>query len=212
MVQAAVHRAREASLRLARILDARRPAATRVWKPALGMVVVFFMGCLAVLPHAPQFVAVDRGMNDRGVNDPGANARALNDGYSAAVAGPSLSTVAVVPASFHTNIRINSGALGAHRTSAKRKAVHTFLPAREMAGVQLAARLNLNDALAAEELMAIHAVSAHENVPEFRTLVFVETSRYATADATYWSVQVWQMTVPSAMAARLARMPVAHKI
>ena len=61
MAQAAVHRAREASLRLAQILDKNRPAATRVWKPALGIVGVFSIFCLALLPLAPQFVAFDRG-------------------------------------------------------------------------------------------------------------------------------------------------------
>src|ERR1700688_3889711 len=61
MAQAAVHRAREASLRLAQILDKNRPAATRVWKPALGIVGVFSIFCLALLPLAPQVVAFDRG-------------------------------------------------------------------------------------------------------------------------------------------------------
>ena len=41
MAQAAVHRAREASLRLAQILDKNRPAATRVWKPALAWSALF---------------------------------------------------------------------------------------------------------------------------------------------------------------------------
>jgi len=41
MAQAAVHRAREASLRLAQILDINRPVVTRVWKPALGMAELF---------------------------------------------------------------------------------------------------------------------------------------------------------------------------
>src|SRR5271156_5651252 len=59
MVQAAVNRAREASLRLARILDHNRPKATRIWKPALGVVAVFSMVCLVALPHVPQFVAFD---------------------------------------------------------------------------------------------------------------------------------------------------------
>ncbi len=46
MAHAAVHRAREASLRLAQILDKNRPATTRVWKPALGMVGAFSVVCL----------------------------------------------------------------------------------------------------------------------------------------------------------------------
>ena len=53
MAQAAVHRAQEASLRLAQILDTNRPAATRIWKPALGMLASFSVVCLALLPQAP---------------------------------------------------------------------------------------------------------------------------------------------------------------
>ncbi len=46
MAQAAVHRAREASLRLAQILDASRPDTKHVWKPALGLVGVFALVCM----------------------------------------------------------------------------------------------------------------------------------------------------------------------
>src|SRR5260370_37561886 len=46
MAQAAVHRAHEAALRLAPILDKNRAVGTRVWKPAAGMVRAFFLACL----------------------------------------------------------------------------------------------------------------------------------------------------------------------
>src|SRR5258708_21311281 len=55
MAQAAVHRAHEASLRLAQILDKNPPATTRGWKPALCMVSVFFTLCPALLLHEPPF-------------------------------------------------------------------------------------------------------------------------------------------------------------
>jgi beta-lactamase regulating signal transducer with metallopeptidase domain len=211
MVQAAVHRAREASLRLARILDAKRPAATRVWKPALGMVAVFFVGCLALLPHAPQFVAVDRGVNDAGI-------LATTTGQGNAVAvGQQFSPLAgVIPASFHTD----RAASVTRRVTATPKLASAHLRTKEVAGSQIsepraiARRMNSDDAATSEGLVAINfnAVAAEENMPEFRTLVFIETSQYRTGDATVWSVQVWQVTMPSAMAARLARLPVAHKI
>jgi beta-lactamase regulating signal transducer with metallopeptidase domain len=62
MAQAAVGRAREASLRVAQILSKSRPAATRVWTPAVGVIGVFSLVCLAALPHAPQLIAFDRGL------------------------------------------------------------------------------------------------------------------------------------------------------
>ena len=59
MAQAAVHRAREASLRVAQILDAGRPNTRHVWKPALGFVGAFSLLCLTVVPRVPQFVAFE---------------------------------------------------------------------------------------------------------------------------------------------------------
>lgn len=57
MAQAAISHARDTSLRLARILDVHRPSATRVFKPALGVMAVFVVLCLAVLPETPTLIA-----------------------------------------------------------------------------------------------------------------------------------------------------------
>src|SRR6202795_3604449 len=89
MAQAAVHRAREASLRLAQILDKNRPASTRVWKPAVAMVGAFSVACLVALPLAPQFVAFDRG----------ALASHSDPVYSAAVSLPSFPSSSLPSAS-----------------------------------------------------------------------------------------------------------------
>jgi len=59
MAQAIVHRAHEASDRLARILDKNRPAASGISKPALGLVGTFVVLCVAMLPQTPQFVAFE---------------------------------------------------------------------------------------------------------------------------------------------------------
>ena len=59
MAQAIVHRAREASLRLARILDKNRPSGGRISKPALGLVGTFAAICVVMLPHSPDLVAFE---------------------------------------------------------------------------------------------------------------------------------------------------------
>jgi beta-lactamase regulating signal transducer with metallopeptidase domain len=59
LAQALVHRAREASLRLARILDPSRASSRPVWIPVAGLVGVFSVACLMVAPRAPQFVAFE---------------------------------------------------------------------------------------------------------------------------------------------------------
>ena len=60
MAQAFVHRARETSMRLARILDKQRPVATRVSKPALVLVGTFAVLCAAILPDAPPVVSFEK--------------------------------------------------------------------------------------------------------------------------------------------------------
>src|ERR1035441_4971653 len=95
MAQAAVRRAHEATLRLARILDSNRPMATRVWKPALGMIGAFAVVCLMALPMAPQFVAFDRGAG--AAEYLAASHQSANESEPAAEAA--LRGAAVVPAS-----------------------------------------------------------------------------------------------------------------
>jgi BlaR1 peptidase M56 len=57
MAQAAVSRVRQTSQRVAQILDVNRPNATRIWKPALGMVAAFAMVCVGLLPRRPELVS-----------------------------------------------------------------------------------------------------------------------------------------------------------
>jgi beta-lactamase regulating signal transducer with metallopeptidase domain len=58
LAQAAVSRVRQTSLRVAKILDVNRPrATTRVWKPAVSLIGVFAIACLASLTRAPKLVA-----------------------------------------------------------------------------------------------------------------------------------------------------------
>jgi beta-lactamase regulating signal transducer with metallopeptidase domain len=162
MAQAAVHRAREASLRLAQILDKNRPVATRVWKPALGMVGAFSMICLMALPHAPQFVAFDRGMM----------ASNSDHGYSAAVSESSLRpsfqfplpTTAVIPAALRTG---ESSSVG---TTAK--VVHTRAVAGHRPAPASVVATRFNAAPPRDRVVAISASANQEIVPQFRTLVF----------------------------------------
>lgn len=57
MAQAAVHRARDLSLRISQILDAKRPSSTRVWKPALVLSGIFSIACFGLAHSAPELIA-----------------------------------------------------------------------------------------------------------------------------------------------------------
>ena len=203
MVQAAVHRAREASLRLVRILDQNRPVATRVWKPALAMIGAFSLVCLTVLPHAPRFVAVDHGTP------------MIGPVHSASVSRPSfqssLPTAAVIPAALRISgspsvgtTRGTTAKAGHGRDHAQDASRNEIASAREVAA-------RLNAVPPHDRVMAISATASQE-VPEFQTLVFIEAIHFVTSDSTVWSVQVWRVTLVSAVHERLARVPVANSI
>jgi len=194
MAQAAVDRAREASQRLARILDTNRPVATRVWKPALGMAGAFSMVCLAVLLNAPQFVAFDR------------TARV----GTVALARPSRAQLggSLGP----QQLRISDSERSPVGTTARETTAKAVRP-RAVAGRQLApvsvvaARLN---APPRERVVEASAGADREVVPEFRTLVFIEATQYGTADSPVWRVQVWRVMLLNTVRERVTRLPVAH--
>ncbi len=208
MAQAAVHRAREASLRLAQILDKNRPAATRVWKPALAMVGAFSMACFMAQPHAPQFVAFDRGTL-AGQSDPA---------YSAGVSQssslrPLLLTAAVVPARLRTG---ESSSLGTADRRATAKVVHAPVHTHDVAGQQLARTrvvvADSNEVLPRERVVEASASADQETVPEFRTLIFIEATQYGNSDSAVWRVQVWRVMLVTRVRNSLTGVPAAHSI
>ncbi len=57
LAQALVSRMRDMSLRVAEILDAKRPRRTALWKPILGLSAGMLALVFGAAPYAPQFVA-----------------------------------------------------------------------------------------------------------------------------------------------------------
>ena len=206
MAQAAVDRAREASLRLAQILDTKRPVATRVWKPALGMVAAFSVVCLA---HAPQFVAFDRGMLPSN----------SDHAYSAALSPVSFPSLPFTSGEPGVPVRLDPsaapsaslGASAAGSRDARRSTTGPRAVSHRLASTPVVSA-RLNAAPAGDQVVAISANAERETVPRFRTLVFIEATQYRTADSSVWSVQVWRVTLVSTVPDRLARVPVANSI
>ncbi len=237
MAQAAVHRAREAALRLARILDSNRPVATRVWKPALGLVGVFFGVCLAVLPHAPQFVAFDGDRPDGVRNDRGMQARNFDYPYSAAIGRRGLQMAGAVPAGLRAGGASSGGMTAkatigkvsvakmtmakmttAKMTTAKVVPLHVLVVvhAKQDAGSEpipaQAVATRLKEELPRDPAVAISARANQEIVPQFQTLVLIESTEYVASDSMVWSVQVWRVMWVSAIHEHLVRVPVADSI
>ncbi|HEY6304716.1 MAG TPA: M56 family metallopeptidase [Terriglobales bacterium] len=204
MAQAAVHRAREASLRLAQILDKNRPVATRVWKPALGMVGTFSMICLMALPLAPQFVGFDR-----------ATPVDSDHAYSAGIRQSSLpvTTTAIIPAAFRTG-ESSSPRLTADMTTAK--TVHASVHADDGGEQKLSparvVAVRLEAAPPRAQVVGANARADQEIVPQFQTLVFIEAKQYVTSDSSVVRVQVWRVTLVTQVRERLARAPEPNSI
>jgi hypothetical protein len=203
MAQAAVDRAREASLRLARILDTKRPVATRVWKPALGMVGAFSIVCLAVLPHAPQFVAFDRGMLVS--NSDHAYSAALSQSSFQSL--PSTSGEPGAPARLDPSTALRAGSRDVRRSTTRPHAV----AGRQPAPAPVVAA-ELSAAPPRDRVVEASASADQKIVPQFRTLVFIEATQYMTSDSAVWSVQVWQVTLVTQVGERLAKAPIANSI
>jgi beta-lactamase regulating signal transducer with metallopeptidase domain len=197
MAHAAVRRAREASLRLAQILDTNRPVATRVWKPALGMVGTFAVVCLMALPHSPQLVAFDQGSAVSNSN------HGYSAGYSPAVSSSGLQTAAVIPVALRTRDSVSAKVKVARPHAV---AGHRLTPPQ-----MIAARLN--SAPPPNRVVATRASADQEMAPQSRTLVFIEATEYMTSpDSAVWSVHVWRVTLVRAVRDRVARVPVANSI
>lgn len=191
MAQAAVHRAHEAALRLARILDKNRPVATRVWKPAVGMVGAFSLVCLVALSQAPRFIAFDRAT----VSQPALQSSLL------------LSAPQVMPVALRASASLP--------VEAPAKVVRARAARRELVSVPLVAQ-QLPEGSPREHLVAVSETQDQEIAPQFQTLVFVHATQYVTSDSSLWRVQVWRVTLfaptMSPEQKRWLSVPIAHSI
>ncbi len=92
LAQAVAGRMQQTTQRVMRILDGNRPATTRIYKPALGLVATFSAVCLIALPYAPKLVSFD------------ASGAGFSESASRGVATPpldSLQGAKMIPAALH---------------------------------------------------------------------------------------------------------------
>jgi beta-lactamase regulating signal transducer with metallopeptidase domain len=211
MVQAAVHRAHEATLRLAQILDKNRPVATRVWRPALGIVGIFSVLCLVVAPNAPQLVAFDqvRPIHDAGAFYSSSVSPASPVAHLASFhpAFESLNQpIAVVPAKFQADAQTKkspSASLAGAKPSAKPSAFRMmWTSGSERRDIRrkyaLRATVNSDINSLTPQRVALTGSSADDDRPVggwFKTVVFVEQVRYNVVDPQMSTLQVWKVQV-----------------
>ena len=185
MAQAVVHRAREASLRLAQILDERRPDASHVWKPALSLVGAFSLFCLMVVPRVPQFVAFDQ-------NQRATHADAV---HSAALSPTEFPSAAVIPAALRTR---PSPLLEKMRRHPAPQVVKQVLesPAVEQSEHRRATAGVVATRSSAEigRSFDLATVEAKQMVvPESQTILLIQTTERVGPNSWVWSVYVWRV-------------------
>jgi beta-lactamase regulating signal transducer with metallopeptidase domain len=208
MAQAAVHRAREASLRLAQILDATRPHTNRVWRPALGLVSAFSLLCLMIVPRTPQLVAFE--LNPRALQAD--NGRAVLS-LAQPQPQPETSIATVIPAALH-----------AHSSSSLKK-VHQptiapvvarvqgqppdFLPEHRTPAPQVvAAHFNDNEPTTAD---AANVEANPSPVAASETLLIIRTTQQIGPNSWVWSVAVWRVNVVNSDRDGAPKVPAAKK-
>ncbi len=221
MVQAFVHRARETSIRLARILDNKGPVATRVSKSTLGLAGGFAALCLVVLPNTPQVISFEP------------NSLVARNQYSATVARSTISRPEIVPAvavgRAYESVPVAATpalfkpALKAPRTQKKRETVSTGAAA-------VVARAPTNresvpaDGIVEEPVIASASDSPfqansslglgiEQNVQAAfpAAVVLVHTTEFVESDShMVWRIQVWRVMFVDATWEHKARVPGFH--
>ncbi|HZE26534.1 MAG TPA: M56 family metallopeptidase [Terriglobales bacterium] len=175
LAQAAVGGMRQTSLRILRILDARRSPAVQVWKPAPWVVGAFSLVCLVSSAHSPKLVAFVDAV-------PGMAAPSARIATPATpTESPRAMTATVVPASYVEH----SSSAGAHRPSAKPSVA---------AVVARRGRPTRNPP--APALVRTGAPSSIQ-APAYQQAMFVilEGQRYGQAGPVLWQVCIWRFTV-----------------
>ena len=196
LAQAAVGRMRQTAQRVARILDADRCGATRVWKPALVLIAVFSAVCVISLPRAPKLVAFEEELPSFSAS--ASKATPVLPVESAGVGA----RARMIPAALHT--RVSSAALA--RNDFARKDV----VAQTAQVVRPPRRSNRNDsaptaAVSAKlvqpqpyppQLVRTSFNDSGNSVTELNSVFLVmHTEQVDDSGRMVWSVSVWRLTV-----------------
>jgi beta-lactamase regulating signal transducer with metallopeptidase domain len=185
LAQAAVQHVRQTSLRISQILDVHRPAATRVWKPVLGLMTGFSVVCLVSTSHLPRLLAFQQ-----------QTTQVASVSQSALAIGSPHPVLAAIPEQTAAlgGMQIADG-IGS-RAQATRKAPAwraSFSHKEQTPPVAQAQWREPNN-------LALTKAGANEQTlprPQAlpAVLVVVESERLGDVGPTFWSVRVFQFTV-----------------
>jgi beta-lactamase regulating signal transducer with metallopeptidase domain len=179
LAQAAISRARETSIRLAQILDVDRPRATRVFKPALGLMAALASVCLIMLPDAPRLIAFE-------------NAAAPRNFAAASDTLQRRAQSLVVPVTARTSIEA--------KQTGVRKVLATpavYRPPKSVDGKfdqgGFSGPVAIKQQQRQRPVLAV-PVAARQSAPAPQVLVVMQTTEFYERGAVVFSVSVWRVT------------------
>jgi len=201
MAQAAVSRVRQTSQRVAQILDVNRPQATRIWKPALGMVAAFAMVCVGLLPRGPELVSF---------HDPAARTGPVSAATSPRapqVASPQVASrfAPVAPHPRQVGLQARDRSLPAPRPSAIAARMSAPLGAAGAQSIDaVGAKQQLpapGDGLVPVNFTGINETAGNKtstNQQQLTSVVLVyQGLQYDDAGFAHWTICVWRVRVPA---------------
>jgi beta-lactamase regulating signal transducer with metallopeptidase domain len=195
LAQAVVSRMQQTSQRVARILDPNRPGATRIWKPALGLVAAFSAVCLISLPRAPRLVAFEEGPSVATASDLNSKSAPLFAADSATVGSR------LVPAKFRSDVP--SAAVPKKRKVDLARAVKQQR-GDDPTGVASLAQVPVKPALVPVKLVQTQTDSpvqiisngSRDEVSHPSSLLLImKTQGVDSSGRTFWNFSVWRLTV-----------------
>lgn len=236
MAHALVHRAREASMRLARILDKNRPLTTRVSKPALVLIGALTVMCVAMLPNTREMVSFEKGapaagdhpysaaMNSPVLSEPALISSAMvhHADLPSSMAGP-MASPAASPAKYKERTRNDAVSSSGKplKTVPADSAISADARGKEPSAVP--AHENAGDMIAENSFAAavyksfldegeLAGLQAEQPAPAaLPTVVLVHATQFVELDSSVvWHVQIWHVTFVNATWERKAAAPTAH--
>jgi beta-lactamase regulating signal transducer with metallopeptidase domain len=179
LAQAAVGRMQQTAHRVARILDADRPTATKVWKPALGLVSAISLACLISMPRAPRLIAFD---------GPTPSFSPSASRLTAALADHSVGIGArVIPAS----LQVSSATV--RRNDALARTVKLQRP--KHSGLSVAAVVPARIAQGQTTMVSASANRSRDNISEPNSILLVMHTEEIDQYGQVWNICVWRLTV-----------------
>jgi len=167
LAQALVSRVCQMSLRVAHILDVRRPDGKGLWTPVLGVSVGLLVVVLGVAPYAPRVVAFQ-------------SQSSLRQAQIQAVLQTAKNEAPARAADTTTSSR------AAANVASPRAIPAAFNPRSAVGPVHL-------KEMTSRKPLLIRTQVTQENVPVQETLVILQTSRYDASGSRVWTLCVWKV-------------------